>query len=403
MLGGGQAAFSFANRFREQDSTTEVMIIGQENFLPYQRPPLSKKYLKGELVVSDLTLRPKEWYSENNIKCLIGVRAVQIDAIAKKVVLHDGRTIDYGKLVLTLGASSRMLPASAGPDLEGVFCIRDINDVDHIRRNLKPGIKVLVVGGGFIGLEASAILSDMADIRVVEMSDRILQRVVCSTTSDYFRELHKQHGVVISENLSLLRLIGKNNRVCGAELSNGEIIDVDLVLVGIGSIPNDKLAADAGIEANDGILVDKYGRTNAKDVYAAGDCARFDHNGHSIRLESVQNAVDQSECVAINILGNESNYSPIPWFWSDQYKSKLQIYGLNIGYDRTVEKSGSKPSSKSIWYFRENRLLAVDAINDPRSFILAKKIIGIETRELSQDLVEAKSELESLAATVLRN
>lgn len=397
ILGAGQAGYSLASKVREYDKSADVVLIGQEKHLPYQRPPLSKQYAKGEMTVEDLTLRPEEWYADNNIRCLTGHRATKIDATAKTVLLEDVLELPYDQLALTIGARPRTLPAKIGGDLKGVYYIRNIDDVDIFRDELKTGHRALVIGGGFIGLEAAAVLSGAGlDVRVVEMADQILQRVVSPQTSGYFRDLHTRNGVTITENVGVSRLIGKDGRVAGAELANGEKIDVDFILVGIGVVANEELANNAGIATRDGILVNAYGQTSVADIYAAGDCARFDYRGQSIRLESVQNSVDQAECVACNIIGQRNEYNPLPWFWSDQFDVELQIAGLNIDYTDVFTRQGTSADSKSMWYFKGKELVAVDAINQPRSFMVAKKILATGRTLLPDQVVDEQFDLRSL-------
>ncbi|MBL4600677.1 MAG: NAD(P)/FAD-dependent oxidoreductase [Rhizobiaceae bacterium] len=376
IVGAGQAACSMAAKLRELDSDAKITIIGEESHLPYQRPPLSKKYATGEMDLDSLMLRPADWYEVNDIQCITGLRVESIDTNAKSILLSDGKSLNYDKLALTTGSRPRALPASIGGELDGVYVVRGIDHVDSFASEMVEGRSALVIGGGYIGLEAAAVLARKGlKVRVVEMSDRILQRVACSATSDFFRALHSGHEVEISENLGLARLIEKDGRVCGAEFSDGSSGEYDFVLVGIGVLANSELAEEAGIACDNGITVNGFGQTSNSDIYAAGDCAKFEYKSQFIRLESVQNAIDQAECAAKNIAGVETDYHPHPWFWSDQYDVKLQIAGLNLGYDQVVLRPGAREGTQSIWYFDQGKFISVDAMNDPRSFMVGKRLL----------------------------
>ncbi|MFK5980132.1 MAG: FAD/NAD(P)-binding oxidoreductase [Rhizobiaceae bacterium] len=391
IVGAGQAACSMAAKLRELDSEAKITIIGKENHLPYQRPPLSKKYATGEMTLDSLILRPASWYEDNNIQCITGRRVEKIDADAKTLSLDNGDAVGgdavggdavggdvvgFDKLVLATGTRPRELPGSIGGDLDGVYIVRGIDHVDNFAPEMIEGRTALVIGGGYIGLEAAAVLKNKGlNVRVVEMAERILQRVACSATSDYFRNLHKERGVQIDEGLGLVKLIEKNGRVSGAEFSDGSSMELDFVLVGIGVVANQELAEQAGIACDNGITVNKYGQTNNPDIYAAGDCTNFKYKEQYIRLESVQNAIDQAECVAKNIAGEQAEYLPYPWFWSDQYDVKLQIAGLNLGYDEVVLRPGQREGAQSVWYFMNGEFISVDAMNDSRSFMVGKKLL----------------------------
>ncbi len=376
IIGAGQAGASLAAKLRALGFGGPMTLIGDEAALPYQRPPLSKKYLAGELSVDRLLVRAASWYQEQRIEVITDRRVTALQPEAKTVTLSDGRQLSYGKLALTTGSRPRRLPAAIGGDLNGVFTMRDLRDADGIAPHLLAGKRMLIVGGGYIGLEAAAVAAGKGlKVTIIEMAARILQRVAAAATSDYFRTLHQRHGVDIREEIGLTRLTGKAGQVTGAELSDGTILDVDLVIVGIGIAPNDDLAQAAGLAVDGGILVNAQCRTSSPDIYAAGDCACFPWHGLPTRLESVQNAVDQAEHAAAAMLGAESDYDPTPWFWSDQYDVKLQIAGLNRGYDMVVLRPGKRAFSQSVWYFRDDILLAVDAMNDALAYGFGKKML----------------------------
>jgi 3-phenylpropionate/trans-cinnamate dioxygenase ferredoxin reductase subunit len=333
---------------------------------------LSKKYLLGEIDLERLYLRPESFYADNDITLLTSHTAVSLDRAGKQVIVND-RAIPYDQLALTTGSVPRALPAAIGGTLGGVHTVRTLADVDAMAPAFVEGGRVLIVGGGYIGLEAAAVAALRGmKVTLIEMAERILQRVAAPETSDYFRALHRGHGVDIREHIGLQHLNGDGD-VTGATLSDGSEIQVDLVIVGIGITPATALADLAGLELANGIRVDARGRTSDASIWSAGDCASFPYKGNRIRLESVQNAIDQAECVAENMLGAEKDYVPLPWFWSDQYDTKLQIAGLNTGYDRIVTRGGG--DAVSFWYFRGDTLLAVDAMNDARAYMVGKRLI----------------------------
>eukprot|EP00913_Durusdinium_trenchii_P021353 g20066.t1 len=344
-------------------------MIGAEDVIPYQRPPLSKKYLLGEMSFERLTFRPHAWFAENDVELRLATYVEEIDRQAKTVRTQDGSTLDYELLVLATGASPRTLPAAIGGDLDGVYTVRDKRDADRLAGEMKAGRRLLIIGGGYIGLEAAAVARHLGlEVTLIEMADRILSRVASSETADVIRDLHLSHGVAIREKTGLNRLIGRNGRVTAAELSDGTVIDVDAAIVGIGVTPNDRLAQDCGLDVGNGVIVDEFTRTSDPAVFAVGDCALLPWQGGRIRLESVQNAVDQAESVAAHLAGGAEPYDARPWFWSDQYDVKLQIAGFNLGYDETIVRPGARQGSVSIWYFRDGRLIAVDAINDAKAY-----------------------------------
>ncbi|MAN98149.1 FAD-dependent oxidoreductase [uncultured Roseovarius sp.] len=372
VIGAGQAGASLVAKLRSEGYEGPITLIGEEPVPPYQRPPLSKKYLLGEMALERLYLRPESYYAEAGIDLRLGVRVTGIDRAARAVVMGAER-LGYEHLVLTTGSRPRHLPAAIGGDLGGVHVVRTLADVYAMAPGFRPGARVLIVGGGYIGLEAAAVAASRGmQVVLVEMAPRILQRVAAKETSDYFRALHGRHGVDIREGVGLERLLG-DGQVIGARLSDGTELAVDMVIVGVGIVPDTALAEAAGLAIDNGIAVDAQGRTSDPAIWAAGDCASFPHNEGRLRLESVPNAIDMADCVAGNILGRGVDYVPKPWFWSDQYDVKLQITGLSTGYDRIVTRDGG--AAVSFWYYRGDQLLAVDAMNDPRAYMVGKRLI----------------------------
>jgi len=372
VVGAGQAGAALVAKLRNDGYDSPVTLIGEEPVPPYQRPPLSKKYLLGDMTLERLYLRPESYYAEAGIDLRTGLRVTAIDRAAQEVVMGEER-LGYAHLVLATGSLPRRLPDAIGGDLKGVHVVRTLADVDAMAPGFQPGAKVLIVGGGYIGLEAAAVAASRGmQVVLVEMAERILQRVAARETSDYFRALHTRHGVDIREGVGLERLLG-DGHVSGARLSDGTELDVDMVIVGVGILPDTRLAEAAGLETDNGIAVDAQGRTSDPAIWAVGDCASFPHQGGRLRLESVPNAIDMGECLAGNIMGRAQDYVPQPWFWSDQYDVKLQIAGLSTGYDRIVTRDSG--AAKSFWYYRGDQLLAVDAMNDPRAYMVGKRLI----------------------------
>ena len=398
IVGAGQAAASFISRHVALGSQQPVLLIGDEAHPPYQRPPLSKKYLLGELERERLFIRPLEWYANQAVELRFDTRVDAIDRDLKPIITRNGDTVEYDILLLCTGASARSLPTDIGGTLDGVFTLRSIADIDKMSPQFQAGRKLLIVGGGYIGLEAAAVSRQLGlEVTVLEMADRILQRVAAAETSNYFRDLHSGHGVDIRESVRMTRLLGEDGAVRAAELESGEIIDADLVLVGIGSSPNTELAQAAGLDCDNGIRVNEICQTSDPSIYAAGDCTSFVRNGQQIRLESVQNAADQGDLVARVLAGEAVTYTALPWFWSDQYDCKLQIVGLNQGHDQTVIRPGANATSQSVWYYRDAELLAIDAMNEPKSYAFGRKIIEAGKHPTAAQVADPATDLKALA------
>ena len=374
ILGAGQAAAAMAAKLRAQGHSGGITVIGDEDAPPYQRPPLSKAYLLGEMPLERLTLRGDDWWAEQNIRLLTGTRATRIDRDAKQVETSAG-PIRYDQLALTLGASPRRLPAVLGGDLAGVHTVRGIAHIEQAKPELTPGKRLVVIGGGYIGLEAAAVAHKLGlEVTVIEAAPRILGRVAAPETADLIRNLHLAHGVTILEGIGIDALEG-DTHVRAVRLADGRRLPADLVVLGIGVAPETALAAEAGLTIDNGIACDAQGRTSDPAIWAAGDCASFPWQGQRLRLESVGNAIDMAELVAENMLGASKDYAPKPWFWSDQYDAKLQIAGLNTGYDQIVTRPGEPAQASSVWYYRDGQLIAVDALNDARAYMVGKRLI----------------------------
>lgn len=377
IVGAGQAAAQAVQSLRAGGFGGRIALVGEEPHPPYQRPPLSKKHLAGEIDDAALHLRPASFYEQNAIDCHFGKVVEAIDRQARTVLLAGGERLPYDRLILATGTRPRALPLP-GTELPGVVTLRKISDVEAMRPLLREPGRVAIVGGGYIGLEVAAVARAMGhEVTVIEAQDRVMKRVVSPTVSAWFQQLHADRGVRLMLGTGITGFSG-SGRVTGVQLAGGGEVPCDIVLVAVGALPNDELAAACGLATGDGILVDDSGATSDPLIHAAGDCTRF-HSalyGRSIRLESVQNAIDQAKAVAAAILGQEVHYDPVPWFWSDQYAVKLQIAGLSQDHDEARTVGDPTSGTFYVAYLGAGKLLAVDSINHPRSHMMARRAIG---------------------------
>ncbi|WP_054008221.1 NAD(P)/FAD-dependent oxidoreductase [Cypionkella psychrotolerans] len=394
VIGAGQAGAALVAKLRALGHQGSITLIGEETAPPYQRPPLSKAYLLGEMEEERLWLRGPDFYTEHGITLKLGHKVSAIEPITRKVMIGND-VVPYDELVLTTGSYPRRLPSNIGGDLAGIYTVRSLADVDAMKPEFAAGRRLVVIGGGYIGLEAAAVGAKLGlDVTVVEMAPRILQRVAAPETSDYFRALHTAHGVKILESTGLEKILGEGH-VSGVRLTDGSEMPADFIIAGVGILPGTGLAEAAGLAIENGIKTDEYGRTSDPHIWSAGDCASFPHKGGRWRLESVGNAIDQAEIVAENIMGAGKIYEAAPWFWSDQYDCKLQIAGLNVGYDNIVTR-GPDGDSVSFWYFQGDTLLAVDAMNDPRAYMVGKRLIENGKSPSKAALKDPATEMKSL-------
>ncbi|NBX58142.1 MAG: pyridine nucleotide-disulfide oxidoreductase [Gammaproteobacteria bacterium] len=383
MIGAGQAAIQCIETLRKKGFGGRIDLVGEEIHLPYQRPPLSKKYLAGELAADRLTLRHPNYFDEQRITRHLGCRAVSIDRSASKVTLDDGQTLEYDALVLATGSLPRKL-GLPGSDLAGVHSLKDIADADRVRSEIHPGRRAVIIGGGYIGLETAATLRHLGmEVTVLEMADRVMNRVVAEPVSRYFEAEHAGHGTQLLLRCSVTALHGDaSGRVCAVETAAGRI-EAPLVIVGIGVIANDTLARSAGLACENGIIVDEYCRTSDPVIYAIGDCSNHPslRYGRRVRLESVDNAFEQGTTAALNILGQTQPHDRVPWFWSDQYHHKLLIIGLSQGHDRVVLRGNPKDHAFSCCYLKnDGELLAIDTVNQAKDQMAARKLIAARAK-----------------------
>lgn len=397
IAGAGQAGCSAAVKLRNLGYDKPITLLGAEPHPPYQRPPLSKAYLLGEMPRDRLFLRPEAFYAEQDISLRLGKEITAVSTADRRVACGSG-TLPYDHLILATahrpGACPRRLAESCREPT--LFAASRIST--RLRPSSQTGRRLVIVGGGYIGLEVAAVAAKLGlEVTLIEAAPRILQRVAAPETAAFFRELHQSNGVRILEDTQLARVTG-TERATGVELADGSTIAADFIVFGIGVTPDTVLASAAGLEVDNGIVTDSSGRTSDPHVWAAGDCASLPFRGTRIRLESVGNAIDQAEVIAANIAGVPTVYDPKPWFWSDQYDVKLQIAGLNAGYDSTVTRA-APDGSVSVWYYRENTLIAADAMNDPRAYMIAKRLLDAG-KSAPPDLVgDPGSDLKTLLKT----
>lgn len=396
VVGGGQAGYAFCAKLRDLHYPGHVILISEERHGPYQRPPLSKAYLLGETTLDRLQFRAASFYADSRIDLRNSIRVLAIDRGARTVSLSDGSAVAYDNLVLATGARPRQLPAESGGMLGGVHYMRTVEDADALAAACRAGSRVLIVGGGYIGLEAAAVARKLgAEVTLIEFAPRILQRVASVETADYFRTLHRSHGVDIREGVGLSMLTGHDGRVATATLNDGSTLDVDVVIVGIGVLPNQELADEAGLPCSNGVVVDTHCRTADPRIMAIGDCANIPHDGNYIRLESVGHAIDHAQAAAAVLTGDTQDYVAKPWFWSDQFDAKLQIAGLSTGFDRVVVRGGY-PGPTSHWYYRGDKLLAVDAMNNSRTYMVGKRLIELGRSPSPETITDPGTDLKAL-------
>jgi 3-phenylpropionate/trans-cinnamate dioxygenase ferredoxin reductase component len=383
IVGAGQAAAQLCLSLRAGGFQDRILMIGAERYAPYQRPPLSKKFLTERRPPDTLLLRPQTLWRDQGVELMLETQVMGLDLARQTLSITDaqahGRELGYGTLVLATGTRARTLGA-AGAALDGVFSLRSIDDVHRLRPALDGAGRIVIVGGGYIGLEVAAVMrQEGRQVMVLEAEDRLLKRVTGTDMSAFFETLHRERGVDIRLGARLAEVTGED-AVSGVRLADGTLVPADVVLLAIGAQANDDLGRAAGLACRDGFLVDVCARTGVPGVYAIGDCTRFPSGrfGRHVRLESVQNAIDQAKAAASAILGAPRPYDPVPWFWSDQYEIKLQMAGLSDGYDR-AEMVGERAAQRfSVEYRAQGRLVAVDAVNDARAHMTARRRIADE-------------------------
>ena len=397
VIGGGQAAIQCVASLRKEGYSGSITLVGEETHLPYQRPPLSKGFLSGVTESDRLYLKKIEFFQENSIQLNLGVTADRIDRDNCIVHLSDNKSIGYDKLVLATGSRVRKLKFP-GSDLEGINYLRGIDDAESLKDGLLKSKNLVIVGAGYIGLEVAAVATEFdTKITVVEMADRVMNRTVDPIISAYYQEMHSKNGVDFILNESLEKVDG-NKTVEKVICSGGSSIQADILVIGAGVIPNIELAEESGLSCDNGICVDEYGQTEDIKVFACGDCTNHPNEklNRKLRLESVHNAMEQSKTVASSIMGNKTAYNQIPWFWSDQYDHKLQIVGLSGDHDEVLIRGDQEESKFMLFYLKGEELIAVDAVNNPKEFLICRKLVENKVKISSDDILNQSKNLKDL-------
>ena len=383
IIGGGQAASQVATSLRQKNFAGDISILSSEEYLPYQRPPLSKKYLSGELDSERLYLKPEKFYEDQNINVMLNSYVEEIDRSNSKLTFSKNNgeesTINYDNLVISTGTSPRLIPLD-NPNLKGVHYLRSIKDVEEIKKSLIGAKSMVIIGGGYIGLEVAAVSKKLGlNVTVVEMANRILERVTSPIISSFYHSYHESNGVEIRTSTSVIGINGDLN-VSSVETSSG-IIEADIVVVGIGVLPCQDLAEKAGIETNNGIVVNEFCISSDSNIFSAGDCTLHPSAFYKrdIRLESVHNAIEQGKTVASSIMGEFIPYNQIPWFWSDQYDLKFQIAGLNTDYDEHIVRGQPENNSFSVFYFKDGNMISSDCVNSAPEHMMSRRFIFNKT------------------------
>ncbi|MFH5207180.1 NAD(P)/FAD-dependent oxidoreductase [Antrihabitans spumae] len=401
VIGASHAGAQISASLRQEGWVGEILVIGDEGALPYHRPPLSKTYLSGKSSLDDLLIRPAGFYEKQNIT-FRHARVARIDRQARTVTLSDGDEIGYEKLALCVGARPRLL-AIEGVELAGVHYLRDAADIERIRGGLTDATRVVIIGAGYIGLETAASLRTLGgvEVTVLETAERVLQRVTAPEVSSFYARVHREEGVELRTGVTVEAIEG-DERVRGVRLADGELIEADLVIIGVGVVPNTEIAEAAGLSVDNGIVIDGCSLTSDPDIVAAGDCAsyfipRYDRH---LRLESVPNAGEHAKVAAATMCGKPKTISALPWFWSDQYELKLQIAGLNDGYDSVVLR-GDPDSGRSFacFYFKQGEMIAADCVNRPKEFMFSRRVINERLPIDRNQLADPESSLSELLKT----
>ena len=377
IVGAGQSAIQCITSLRKEDYPGLITLVGEEEHLPYQRPPLSKGFLEDTVSNERLYFKKLEFFVENKVQLKLGTKAEEIDIENNNIHLSDDTKLSFDKLVFATGSSVRKLDFP-GKDLNSIHYLRGLDDALSIKKDLQTRQNVVVVGAGYIGLEVAAIAAKQnKSVTVIEMADRVMNRTVDPQISDYYLNLHQKNGVTFKFNTSLQEIIGKNNPekvIC----SDGTEVKADMVIIGAGIMPNVELAENAGLSCDNGIVVNEFGKTDHANIYACGDCTNHPNKllNKKIRLESVHNAMEQSKTVASSIINKSLAYNQIPWFWSDQYDHKLQIVGLSGDHDKVIMRGDMSEAKFMLFYTKDEKLIAVDAVNNSKEFLICKKLVA---------------------------
>ncbi|MDR7155726.1 3-phenylpropionate/trans-cinnamate dioxygenase ferredoxin reductase subunit [Sphingobium xenophagum] len=395
LIGGGYATSRAADCLRQEGFQGRIVLISEEQHLPYSRPPLCKKGLLVDMPVKRLVLRHQNFYDDNNIELRLGASVTGIDRRNRIVTIESSEPLQYDKLLIGTGGRPRTLPIQ-GSDLAGIHVIRTVEDARGLKAALAPGVRLVIIGAGYIGMEtaAAARMAGM-DVTVIELTGRLMSRVVAPVTSEFFARYHLDHGVKLMPHRSAMAFEGAG-RVEAVLLDDGQLVATDVVLVAAGNIPEYRLAADAGLECEGGIVVDDRCRTSDPNIFAAGDCTRHPsvRYGRRIQLESVDNALEQARVAAAGMCGRRVRHAHVPWFWSDQYDLKLQIVGLSDGFDEVIVRGDADKPGFTVWYLKDKEVISMEAVNSPIDFVQAGRWIGGGAKVDAQILADADRHLD---------
>jgi 3-phenylpropionate/trans-cinnamate dioxygenase ferredoxin reductase component len=401
IVGTGQAGFQTAASLRTEGYLEKITLIGEEPHIPYQRPPLSKGFPLGKQDIESIELRPKQFYRDHQIDLLAGEKVVAIDGAARQVKLDSGGHLLYESLVLAVGARNRRLSLE-GAELDGVLYLRSLDEAAVVKDRLEHAKDIVVIGGGFIGLELAAVACSLGkSVTVLEALPRLMSRAVAPLISEFYRELHTSKGVKVVCGASVSGMEGSGGKVREVLLTDGTRFPAELVLIGVGVVPNSELAQNAGLRISNGIAVNQYLQTVDENIFAIGDCAEHpcEFTGRRIRLESVQNAADQAQCAAATIAGQRNVYRALPWFWTDQFDIKLQMAGISDGHDCIVSRGNSESRKLSVFYFKAGRLIAIDSINRPLDHMMGRKLIANRVRLTPEQAADENVDLKKMAGS----
>ena len=395
IIGAGQGAGQCVATLKKLGCTNKIILIGEESHPPYQRPPLSKSFLEGKVGLERVYMKNREFYEENEVEFYPNTLVKEIDREEKKVRTSCGKEFEFEKLVIATGSRARELEIE-GIQLGNVYYLRTIDDVEKIKEQMSVCQNLSIIGAGYIGLEVAAVASELGmNVSIFEMADRSMNRTVDKKISEHFEDLHKTNGVNFYFQSNIEKLQGETF-IEGVKLDDGSLIPTDILIIGIGIIPNQELAENAGLDCNNGILVNDKGITSDQSIFACGDCTNHPNKflNKNVRLESVQNALEQSKVVAANIMGQEEKYEVIPWFWSDQYNQKLQIVGMPEEYDEIVKREYA--DGFSLFYLSNKTIISVTTINNPKEFLICKKLVEKKVKISSDILTNTANDLNEL-------
>ena len=377
IIGAGQSAIQCISTLKKEGYSGSITLVGEEEHLPYQRPPLSKGFLEDSLNKERLYFKKLEFFTENKVQLYLGLSAEKLEINNQKVYLSDNSVLEFDKLVFATGSRVRLLDFP-GSELKSIFYLRDLDDAEAIKKDLETSENLVIIGAGYIGLEAAAIAAKKnKKVTIIEMADRVMNRTVDPQISEYYLNLHESYGVKFHFNTSL-ETINEVSDSLEVVCSDGTEVKADSVLIGAGVVPNIELAEEAGINCDNGIIVNEFGQTNFKNIYACGDCTNHPNKilNKNLRLESVHNAMEQAKTVASSVMNNPMEYNQVPWFWSDQYDHKLQIVGLSGDHDMVTMRGNTNDAKFMLFYTKDEELIAVDAINNPKEFLISRKLVA---------------------------